>query len=240
MSSRSFPCVLCDKRTKPADRRYLNGVNNKHLRKYLQKYFLITTTESDVICGKCRRTYYRQQAYQQPRVLNAQFSQEQTTLSTSILPSPKNITLPISSLGGSHSTCLVCNWRGPKMINVSSNARFLCFIYQNLIIPAGARCCPSHISDDTFTCESLELIKNINPRTTSDFNRTDILNLLNKVRETLLKSQSKRLNFDSSMSDPDIKNLTGIDNAAFNDFSSLSDICTRHASQKYQDFSWTL
>lgn len=54
-----------------------------------------------------------------------------------------------------------------------------------------------------------------NFRQNTNFNRTDIMNLLGKVRETLLKKDEKGINFDSTFSDTDIKNLTGLNRAAF-------------------------
>jgi hypothetical protein len=54
------------------------------------------------------------------------------------------ITLPLASIGGSHSTCFVCKKRGPKLIVASASVRFNCFLYNNIIVPAGSRCCPGH------------------------------------------------------------------------------------------------
>ena len=55
---RHFPCILCEKRTKPQERRLLSGDNNKPLRKYLFKTFFVSVHDGDVLCGKCRRVYY--------------------------------------------------------------------------------------------------------------------------------------------------------------------------------------
>jgi hypothetical protein len=63
------------------------------------------------------------------------------------LLSPRNITLPLASIGGSHSTCFVCKTRVPKLIVASASVRFNCFLYNNIIVPAGSRCCPSHVND---------------------------------------------------------------------------------------------
>lgn len=99
------------------------------------------------------------------------------------------------------------------MIVVSSKARFNCFLYKNVIIPYGSRCCPVHIADDMMTEEAVNVMNNF--RQNTNFNRTDIMNLLGKVRETLLKKDEKGINFDSTFSDTDIKNLTGLNRAAF-------------------------
>ena len=55
---RNFPCILCEKRTKPQERRFLSRDNNKPLRKYLFKTFFVSVHDGDVLCGKCRRLYY--------------------------------------------------------------------------------------------------------------------------------------------------------------------------------------
>jgi hypothetical protein len=55
-----------------------------------------------------------------------------------------------------------------------------------------------------------------NFRQHTDVNRTDIMDLLQNARETLLQtSNEKRLNFDSITNDSDFKNLTGLDRASF-------------------------
>ncbi|CAC5355061.1 unnamed protein product [Mytilus coruscus] len=107
----------------------------------------------------------------------------------------------LSSIGGSHSTCFVCRKRGPKLIVVSSSTRLNTFVQKNIIIPAGANGCPGHISDENFSEQALECLSDL--RKTTDFNRSDILDLLQKIRMLLLKNDDKRLNFDkdSTLSD---------------------------------------
>lgn len=72
-----------------------------------------------------------------------------------------------------------------------------------MIIPYGSRCRPVHISDDIMTEEAVTVINNF--RQNTNFNRTEIMNLLGKVREALLKKDEKGINFDSTFSDTDIK-----------------------------------
>ena len=158
---RNFPCILCEKRTKPQERRFLSGDNNKPLRKYPFKTFFVSVHDGDVLCGKCRRVYYtdcnqklectsyisststdNHDTEYQPTSSKLQRRSEPTLLS------PRNITLPLASIGGSHSTCFVCKKRGPKLIVASASVRFNCFLYNNIIVPAGSRCCPSHVNDD--------------------------------------------------------------------------------------------
>lgn len=54
-----------------------------------------------------------------------------------------------------------------------------------------------------------------NFRQNTNFSRTVIMNLLGKVREALLKKDEKGINFDSTFSDIDVKNMTGVNRAAF-------------------------
>jgi len=54
------------------------------------------------------------------------------------------------------------------------------------------------------------------------FNRTDILNLKEQIREIALKSQNKRIYFDldSFMSDADYRNMMGLSKLSFHDLCS--------------------
>lgn len=131
------------------------------------------------------------------------------------LLSPQNITLPLASIGGSHSTCFACKKRGPKLIVASTSVRLNCFLYNNIIVPAGSRCCPGHVNDDAFTDQAINMMTNCRPNT--DFNRTEIANMFNKVRETLLSNKERRISFDSKLGDADFKNLTGLDKVSFDD-----------------------
>ncbi|CAC5411188.1 unnamed protein product [Mytilus coruscus] len=83
-----------------------------------------------------------------------------------------------------------------------------------------ARCCPGHISDENFSEQAIECLSDL--RKSTDFNRSDILDLLQKIIMLLLKNDDKRLNFDkdSSLSDAEYISLTGIDIASFNDLAT--------------------
>lgn len=114
---RNFPCIICSKRTKQHERRPLSNANNKHLRKYTVITFLVNCRENDVLCGRCRREYYtntRQQRNHQG--ISGPKPVVQPETKSSLEFSPKNITLPLPSIGGSHSTCCGCKMRGPKLL----------------------------------------------------------------------------------------------------------------------------
>lgn len=106
------------------------------------------------------------------------------------LLSPRNITLPLASIGGSHSTCFVCKKRGPKLIVASASVRFNCFLYNNIIVPAGSRCCPSHVNNDAFTDQAIHMMSNCRPNT--DFNRTEIVDMFLQSTGNSFKQQGKR------------------------------------------------
>ena len=49
---RNFPCILCEKRTKPQERRFLSGDNNKPLRRHMKDYNIMSLhgiTDSEYI-----------------------------------------------------------------------------------------------------------------------------------------------------------------------------------------------
>lgn len=182
---------------------------------------MVSVTEGDVICGKCRRKYYTSKyENKKPEPLPA-------TTSANLndhMQSPKNITLPIKSVGGSHSTCFICKKRGPKLVVVPTNARFNTFVHHSIIIPAGARCCPIHIDQDSFTEQASEMLESGQYRETSNFNRTDLKVLLDKARDVILKSENKKISFDT-MCDSDIFNFTGLNKNQFDDlFSHITSI----------------
>ncbi|XP_062603051.1 uncharacterized protein LOC134264781 [Saccostrea cucullata] len=153
----------------------------------------------------CRRVYYRnkEQKSKHPEIPAPAPS----------VSSPKNISLPLQSIGGSHSCCLVCKRRGPKLIVVSETVRFNFFVHYNSLIPPGSRCCPVHIDSDSFTEEASNHMNNFRKQT--DVNRSDIMHLLQKIRENLVQTGNERINFDRSMSDSDVRNLTGLDKVSF-------------------------
>jgi hypothetical protein len=91
---------------------------------------------------------------------------------------------------------------------------------KNVIIRAGSRCCPGHIVDDSLRDDTLTHLSDL--KSECSFNRTDILNLLEQIREIALKSQNKRIDFDldSFMSDADYRNLMGLSKLSFHDLCS--------------------
>ncbi|CAC5392129.1 unnamed protein product [Mytilus coruscus] len=110
---RSFPCVLCQKRTKPGERRYICGDAYNGFRKYLFKNFMIKVQETDVSCSRCRNKYYRSHHASSNTVSDDVVYQPPAKKTKQDLCSPKHISLPLQSVKGpSHSSCYICKRRG--------------------------------------------------------------------------------------------------------------------------------
>ncbi|CAC5390289.1 unnamed protein product [Mytilus coruscus] len=223
---RSFPCVLCQKRTKPGERRYVCGDAYNSFRKYLFKNFMIKVKETDVSCSRCRNKYYRSNQASSNTVSDDVVYQPPAKRAKQDLCSPKHISLPFQSVKGpSHSSCCICKRRGHKFVVVPSCIRNNVFIEKNVIVPAGSRCCPGHIDGDLLKDDAMKQISDL--KSECQFNRTDIFNLLQQVRAIALKNQNKRIDFDSDsfISDADYYNLLGLSRGSFDDICShITDI----------------
>ena len=74
-----------------------------------------------------------------------------------------------------------------KLIVASASVRCNCFLHNNIIVLAGSRCCPGHVNHDAFTDQAIYMMTNCRPNT--DFSRTEIVDMFNKVPETLLNNK---------------------------------------------------
>lgn len=61
-----FSCILCNKRTKPGERRRVCH----SLSRVLANTFLVGPKSGDVICDKCRRRHYRQKEQNTSKIVN--------------------------------------------------------------------------------------------------------------------------------------------------------------------------
>ncbi|XP_076080275.1 uncharacterized protein LOC143051153 [Mytilus galloprovincialis] len=217
---KSHPCVLCNKRTKPHERRSIN----KSVAKYLKKNFLITHKQEDKICNTCRHKYYVKETRPSPVVQHLLSDDEDyappAKRRSTVLSSPPSVSLSIPSTSKSHSYCFICKKPGPKLIVVPSQTRFSTFLKKEVIIPAGCRCCPGHLTEDTFTEDAISKINCSNENVI--LNRSTIMDLLKKLRYTALQNEQSRIDFDTDkvLSDSDFINLTGINKDNFNDLHS--------------------
>lgn len=94
-----------------------------------------------------------------------------------------------------------------------------CFLDKLTILPAGARCCPGHLSDNYFHYHVVELISQT--RTTSDFNQSGLMELLIEIHDIASRGNQRRIDFDNinSLSDADILNSTRLDR------NNVDDLC---------------
>lgn len=213
---KALNCIVCSKRTKPKDRRKIN----KDVKHYLKRLFL-TPTDTDVICNKCKHKYYLAET-KQPIENKDSDPDYEPYLSNRTIPaaSPPSVSLKIHSTSKTHARCLVCKRPGPKLLVLSSNARYNAFIETGTLIPAGTRCCPVHLNEDgDITSGSLEGVALADKST---LNRSTIVQLVNHMREVCRHSQDK-IDFDR-INDPDCRNITGISREDFlNLFTHISD-----------------
>ncbi|CAC5377201.1 unnamed protein product [Mytilus coruscus] len=189
-----YPCVLCNKRTKPHERRSIN----KSVAKYLNKNFLITPKQEDKICNTCKHKYYVQET-KHSSVVQHRLSDDADYVPpakrrSTVLSSPPSVSLSIPLTSKSHSYCFICKKKpGPKLIVVPSQARFSTFLKKEVIIPAGCRCCPGHLMEDNFTEDAISKINCTNDNVL--LNRSSIMDLLKKLRSTAIQNEQSRIDF---------------------------------------------
>ncbi|XP_045159433.2 uncharacterized protein LOC123524898 [Mercenaria mercenaria] len=208
-----YNCIVCNKRTKPKERRIINS----SARKYLQHQLLITNiSETDIICNKCKHRYYKAEVKSACKNVTGQvkdpdFEPPLRLSRPTTDSSPPSVSLGIPGAPSTHSRCIVCKRPGPKLIVVSQNARFWAFIDKNILIRAGSRCCPVHVnSDGNILPELLE--KNLVTEQ-SMLNRTSIAQLVQQMRQVC---QQHMDSFDN-IRDEDCKHMTGLSSAQFED-----------------------
>lgn len=222
---KSYPCVLCNKRTTPNDR---YKIKSQHAT-IIEKKFLQKTTNEDVLCRKCRYICETQSfATQESKSDTSGPSEPCKRMKTSGCASPPSITLSIPSTSKSHANCVICKKPGPKLIVVTQYARVRAFIRKEMFVPAGSRCCPKHIADNEFTVDALQKMQQTNPDT--NINRTATVELLQQTRDFAIRNENTRLNFDNpnSMDNEDYYNLTGLTKDQFEELLSyLKDVDIR-------------
>ena len=245
LGPKSYCCVVCKKRTKDGfDRRWLKN-QQKHVDYMRDELKIEIDTDNDdyVACSKCFMKIYRkipklninngdnnnnvQVDHIDEEPLNDDDNRNkdpdyvpQPKKSKGNESSPKNIALPIFSTGKSHSSCCVCKKRGAKLVVIPAEVRYRLFIEKECLLLAGSRCCSCHFVDNYFTQATLNDIK-IMTKSPTDFNRTDLMNLINYVRTIALKNEQSRIDFDGdNLTDADYLSLTGITKANFDDICS--------------------
>lgn len=242
---KSYCCVVCKKRTKDGfDRRWLKN-QQKHVDYMRDELKIEIDTDNDdyVACSKCFMKIYRKiptliindgdnnnnvqidHVEEDPLIDDDNRNKDpdyvpEPKKSKGNESSPKNIALPIFSTGKSHSSCCVCKKRGAKLVVIPAEVRYRLFIEKECLLLAGSRCCSCHFADNYFTQATLNDIK-FTTKSPTDFNRADLMNLINYVRTIALKNEQSRIDFDGDkLTDADYLSLTGITKANFDDICS--------------------
>ncbi|KAK3095980.1 hypothetical protein FSP39_021599 [Pinctada imbricata] len=233
-----FQCVLCSKRTKPKERRKVTP----SVKKFLRKSFLLECTANDVICNKYRLKFCRD-SNESSRAVTAKEKNRKTDSDDEFEPpqpkqqklsSPPSVSLSIKSTVKSHGYCIICRKPGPKLIVISPDIRTKVLINNNVLIPAGSHCCPSHITEDCLSDESIESIQTMHEQ--SYLNRSTILDIVTRLREICIRQNKVRLDFDSpgTLQDDDYKELTGLSKHAFDDLFSCIEAYFRNTPTRSQ------
>ncbi|KAK3083840.1 hypothetical protein FSP39_003948 [Pinctada imbricata] len=151
-----YTCVLCKKRTEPSDRAKVNLRQRKVLKK-----IPINVSEDDVIRSNCRTKCYRMEKQKMTVTVEDNEENEETkTIKTTNTPlSPPSTRLPFSSASNSHAYCFVCKRPGPKLVEVPTGERYNIFLQTEIIVPAGARCCPNHLMDGKLSQEAMHSVR---------------------------------------------------------------------------------
>lgn len=204
---KQYPCVLCNKRTRANKRRTVS----KYTRKILNRCFLIESTDGKVICNKCRHkcSSFKYKSSEVPLPSSLIQSPDRKKRASNV-QSPPSVSLPIQSTAKSHAYCVLCRKPGPRLIVVPIEARFKVYLYHNLFIPSGSRCCPSHFTNNLLDLTSLEM--DTCTKEHSFVNRATIIELLEQLRKEANMKRKTRLDFDDpeSMTDDDYVTLTGL------------------------------
>ena len=210
-----FNCVVCNKRTKPKERRNINS----SVKRYLQgKLFITNISSTDILCNKCKHKYYNADVKISNKNVTSQMDPDYeppaASSRSSTVRSPPSVSLTIPGVPCTHSRCIICKRPGPKLIVVSHNARFWAFIDKNILIRAGSRCCPVHLNNDDII--QPHLLEHISVTDRSFLNRTAITKLMQHMRQMCLQQADKAIDFDK-IKDDDCVQLTGLSRAQFED-----------------------
>ena len=218
---REFNCALCHRRTKEKERRPIGIKLMKHL-----QTLSIGTSETDVLCGKCRLNIYliakNKNSVSTKSVITSLMERSQDSLIDKsqdkiqrTLKSPKSICLSLPSVTKSHARCFICKKPGPKLVVIPSAVRISTFLEHNVIINSDSRCCASHMDGNSFKSGCL---LNIPTACSTYVNRTDILTMLESLRQQCNKSQAG-FAFDSLGEEQE--KLTGLKKVHFDEICML-------------------
>ncbi|XP_048768744.2 uncharacterized protein LOC125662931 [Ostrea edulis] len=208
---KSYNCCNCPRVVRQKDR---YSIARKY-RVVISKLSGRTPGDDDFLCNRCRcmcARHIKRKGHSMASTTDCQGESAPSTSSTTLTPqfSPPSVTLPFPCTSRGHAACCICKRPGPKLVVVPVGFRHRIFITKEVIIPAGARCCPKHLQRD---------IESLNPTArTTKFNKTSITELIKFLRTEIIRSEKARLDFDSeNLTDTEYVDLLGISKASFND-----------------------
>lgn len=206
---KSYKCFLCPRITKRTDR---FAISKSH-RLVVNRISGRTPSDGDFLCNKCRhvcKSYVKGSEKAKKKVQACTSST--CTPQPSVTPvSPPSVQLPFPSSARGHSSCCICKRPGPKLIVVPVDIRHQIFISKEIIIPAGARCCPNHLHGN---------IGDLEPTAdTTTVNKSTITQLIKFLRSEIQRQEKTRLDFNSekTLSDAEYRDLMGISKDSFKD-----------------------
>lgn len=206
---KSYKCFLCPRITKRTDRFAISKVHRLVVNRISGR----TPSDGDFLCNKCRhvcKSYVKGSEKAKKKVQACTSST--CTPQPSVTPvSPPSVQLPFPSSARGHSSCCICKRPGPKLIVVPVDIRHQIFISKEIIIPAGARCCPNHLHGNIGDLEPIA--------DTTTVNRSTITQLIKFLRSEIQRQEKTRLDFNSekTLSDAEYRDLMGISKDSFKD-----------------------
>lgn len=175
-----YSCFNCPRRVQQKDRHSVP----KKCRAVITKLSGRTPGDNDYLCNKCRcMCYYHLKQKEHPKHAKTQ-DRGRPEVPPAPSFSPPSVT-PCTSRG--HAMCCICKRPGPKLVVVPVDLRHRIFLSNEIIIPAGSRCCPNHLQQN---------INDLNPiADTTTFNKTSITQLIKFLRSEVLRIEKTRLDF---------------------------------------------
>lgn len=167
------------------------------------------------MCSKCLSKYYRD--------IKSLQSKEISTFEPKMVKCENFIALPFPRAGKSKSNCFICKHKHTGLCMVPADARVEIFLRWGVLIPLGVHCCKSHLQN-----KKLKPDVKINAQTipSKRILAADLVGILKDVHHVMSGTDNKRLNFDeeSSFTDEDLFNLTGLNKSQFADLVLRADI----------------
>lgn len=200
--TKSYDCIVCNKRATAPHRRLFKGVKYDAYRKDMSLLLRRNVTENDCICGRCHKRYSR------GNLLNKNVTAETNVQVSTFYSGTK-----------SRRYCAICGMKRKILKRIPQAARTYVFVTQSVMFYNNARACPCHFVDKS-TFKNSEILKYSFrfKRSSKIITSNELKEHLTICRELLLKKQNSRIDFDDvdCLSDEDYVSLTGLSRTQFN------------------------